>query len=83
MIDQAAEEFGICVRQSYIIGDMGASDMLLADACGAKGILVLTGVGQGSLGEFRHTWAGVEPTYVATDVLDAVQWILRQENPGA
>ncbi|MGI6610082.1 MAG: D-glycero-alpha-D-manno-heptose-1,7-bisphosphate 7-phosphatase [Limnochordia bacterium] len=81
MIDQAAQEFSICVGQSYIIGDMGAADMLLAEACGAKGILVLTGVGQGSLGEFRHTWAGVEPAYVAPDVLGAVRWILRQETP--
>ena len=31
--------------------------MKLAETYGAKGILVLTGVGKGSVGEFRHTWA--------------------------
>ena len=78
LITQAVAEFDICIRRSYVIGDMGATDMMLAEACGAKGILVLTGVGQGSLGDFRHTWTGVEPAYVATNVLDAVRWILRQ-----
>jgi len=36
-------------------------------------------VGKGSLGEFRYTWAEVEPAYLAKNVLEAVEWILYQE----
>jgi D-glycero-D-manno-heptose 1,7-bisphosphate phosphatase len=45
-------------------------------AIGAQAILVRTGMGEGSLGEFRHTWASAEADYIADDVLDAVRWIL-------
>ncbi len=40
------------------------------------GILVLTGVGKGSLNEFRDTWKDIEADYIAQDVLDAVKWVL-------
>lgn len=79
LVEQAVQKFGIDVSQSYLVGDMGMTDMVLADTCGAKGILVRTGVGEGSLGEFRYTWAEVEPVYVADNVLDAIEWILRHE----
>jgi len=52
--------------------------MLLASAIGARGILVRTGEGEGSLVEFRETWANVDPDYGAEDVLDAVRWVLHQ-----
>lgn len=32
-----------------------------------------TGVGEGSLAEFRHAWINVEPDYVANKVLEAVR----------
>ncbi|NLJ25619.1 MAG: HAD hydrolase-like protein [Firmicutes bacterium] len=57
LVERAVRDFGINVSESYVIGDMGAADMKLAETYGAKGILVLTGVGKGSVGEFRHTWA--------------------------
>lgn len=79
LIRRGVQEFDIDVSRSYVVGDMGASDMVLAHTEGAKGILVLTGVGKGSLGEFRHTWAGIQPAYIAENVLDAVEWILLQE----
>ncbi|NLJ85330.1 MAG: HAD-IIIA family hydrolase [Firmicutes bacterium] len=79
LIEQAVRDFRISVPGSYVIGDMGATDMRLAQTCGAKGILVLTGVGKGSMGEFRHTWAEVEPVYIGKNVLEAVEWILRHE----
>lgn len=75
MIDEACKEFDIDVKGSYVIGDMGMSDMMLASNIGAKGILVLTGVGKGSLNEFRHTWKDVEPYFVAQNILDAVERI--------
>lgn len=79
LIDRAVRDFNIDAQRSYIIGDMGATDMRLAAAVGANGVLVLTGVGQGSLGEFRHTWAGIEPAHVAENVLEAVKWIMCHE----
>lgn len=77
LVERAVREFNVDVRRSYVIGDIGAADMLLAHAIGAKGVLVLTGVGKRSLGEFRHLWAGVEPAHVAENVLEAVKWCLR------
>lgn len=73
MIEQAKANFCIDIPNSYVIGDMGCSDMLLAANIGSKSILVRTGVGQGSLNEFRHTWANVEPTFLADNILDAIK----------
>ena len=76
MIDMAKQEFSIELDKSYVIGDMGASDMVLAKNIGAKGILVLTGVGKGSLNEYRYTWKDVEVHYIAENVLEAAKWII-------
>ena len=77
MIEAALKDFNIDIKNSYIIGDMGKSDMVLASKIGAKAILVLSGVGKGSLNEYRHTWEDVEADYVAENVLKAVDYILR------
>jgi histidinol-phosphate phosphatase family protein len=76
MVDEACRDFEIDLMKSYVIGDMGKSDMVLAHNIGAKGILVLTGVGKGSLNEYRHTWQNIEPYYVADNLLDAVNQII-------
>jgi D-glycero-D-manno-heptose 1,7-bisphosphate phosphatase len=78
MLLQAQRDFNIDLSESYVVGDMGMSDMLMAKAAGAKGILVRTGVGEGSLTDFRHTWTEAEPDYVADDVLKAVRWIIKK-----
>lgn len=77
LIGKACNDFNIDVINSYVIGDMGMSDMLLAKNIGAKGILVLTGVGIGSLNEYRHTWADYEAYYVANNVLEAADKIIK------
>jgi histidinol-phosphate phosphatase family protein len=76
MIDTANEHFNLDMNKSYVIGDMGKSDIALAKKINAKGILVLTGVGRGSLNEYKYTWHDIEANYIAEDVLDAVQWII-------
>lgn len=48
------------MMRSYVVGDMGINDMALVDRIGAKGILILTGGGKGSLSEYCHTWSGIE-----------------------
>ena len=80
MLVQAKKEFNMNIQESYVIGDMGISDMVMAKTVGANGILVRTGVGEGSLTDFRYTWANVDPDYVAENVLEAVKWIIGKEN---
>jgi len=76
MIDQALQDFDIDVKNSFVIGDMGKTDMVLANNIGAKGILVLTGVGYSSMNEYRLAWSNVEPDDVAENVLGAVDYLL-------
>jgi len=78
MIDMALEEFDIDISKSFVVGDMGASDMILAHNIGAKAILVLTGVGMGSSNEFRHTWQNVNADFIAENILEAVNYIQRE-----
>ncbi|HLO03562.1 MAG TPA: HAD-IIIA family hydrolase [Symbiobacteriaceae bacterium] len=83
LLYQAAEEHGLDLTRCAVIGDVGATDMLAAAAVGARKILVRTGWGEDSLGAYRHMWAEVEPDYIATDLLDAVKWLLHTERPRA
>ena len=80
LVDDACKEFQIDPRLSYVVGDRGDLDMLLASAIGARGILVRTGQGEGSLAEFRQTWANVDADYIAAHVVDAVRWILNDQH---
>ena len=76
MVDRACAEFDIDISRSYVVGDMGMSDMVLAKNIGAKGILVLTGVGRGSLAEYRHTWQNCEAYRVVENIAEAVDMII-------
>lgn len=78
MLCQAQKEFGMVLDECFVVGDMGSSDMLMAHAAGCQSVLVLTGVGESSLNEFRHTWAVMEPDFIAADVLEAAHWIGEQ-----
>jgi hypothetical protein len=50
--------------------------MFAADAVKAIKILVKTGWGSSSLGQYRDCWKNVTPDYIAENLLDAVNWIL-------
>lgn len=81
---RAAAEHGLDLRRCAVVGDRGDSDMRAAAAVGALKVLVRTGWGEGTLGPYRHTWAGVEPDHVAADVLQAAAWLLARDTaPGA
>lgn len=80
MLVQAKKELNINLEGSYVIGDMGMSDMVMAKTVGAKGILVLTGVGEDSLTTYKHTWSNIDTDFVAENVLEAVKWIIEKEN---
>lgn len=76
---QARERFALDLTRCYLVGDVGAWDMVLARSAGCRAVLVRTGLGEGSLGPYRHLWAGVEPDFVAADVLEAAHWIACQQ----
>lgn len=83
LLFRAAGEHGLDLSRCVVIGDTGATDMVAADRVGAIKVLVRTGWGQSSLDEYRHTWAGVEPDYVAEDLLDAAKWVLKRMRIGS
>jgi D-glycero-D-manno-heptose 1,7-bisphosphate phosphatase len=75
MVEKAVKEHNIDLKNSFVIGDMGG-DIILAKNTDAKGVLVLTGAGKGSISNFRYTWEGYEADYIAENVLEAVNWAL-------
>lgn len=80
LIEKAVEDLAIDCRESYVIGDRGA-DVEFGRRIGSKSILVLTGYGKGEWEYFRDHWKS-KPDFVAEDLFEAVQWILRQEGIG-
>lgn len=79
MAIQAQKDFCLDLSECYLVGDCGAWDMVLAKNIGCKAILVLTGLGQSSLNEYRYLWPDIEPDYIARDILDAIKWITMME----
>ena len=75
LLHQAAKDLNIDLERSYVVGDR-FNDIHLAANVGAKGILVLTGYGRGEL-EYYQGERLAEPHYIATDLLDAAAWILK------
>jgi D-glycero-D-manno-heptose 1,7-bisphosphate phosphatase len=69
MLLQASEELGIDLSRSYMVGDT-ERDMEAARNAGVTGVLVRTGYGR-EVGETEGA------TYAARDLLDAVNWILK------
>ncbi|HQR37513.1 MAG TPA: HAD family hydrolase [Blastocatellia bacterium] len=74
MLLQAAAEHDIDLASSYVVGDK-YSDVRLAHAVGASGVLVMTGYGRGEYEYERETWPRA-PEHVAESLEDAVAWIV-------
>lgn len=81
MLFSASEDFNIDLAESYLVGDT-FRDTQAAKAAGLKSILVKTGYGTESLNGGGNDPAIPEskPDYIAEDILDAVQWILKDRN---
>jgi histidinol-phosphate phosphatase family protein len=75
---KAQEENGIDLSRCIVIGDRW-SDMMAAERVNMKKILVLTGAGNETLGKQRSKWSEIEPEYVAKNLLEAVEWILKMK----
>ena len=76
MAFRAAEDLNITLKGSYMVGDK-AEDIEFGLNFEATPILLLTGHGQ----KARRTLSekGLQPAYVAKDLLDAVDWIIDKE----
>ena len=76
LLELAAAELDIDLSRSYAIGDRWG-DVQLATTAGLRGgILLRTGYGRSAE---RRPIPGVEPAYVADDLIGAVSWMLRQD----
>ena len=72
MIKKAVAELALDLKDAVVIGDH-LVDVKLGKNIGAKTILVLTGHGKKELEEIKDP--GVEPDFVADDLLEAANWV--------
>lgn len=79
MLLEAAKQHKLDLTKCVVIGDVGDTDMLAAHAVGAIKILVRTGWGEGSITKYRDSWRATDPEYIAEDILDAVNWIIKNK----
>jgi len=77
---QAAEDLNIDTSLSYMIGDKVA-DLLFGININAAPILVLTGYGQESQKKLKEK--GIQPAFVAINLLEAAEWIIKKEKAAA
>lgn len=71
MFRKAAAELNIDLSSSYMVGD-NSKDIEAAHNAGVKGILVRTGYG-------KNVDIPERAVYTASDILDAVKWILKEQ----
>jgi D-glycero-D-manno-heptose 1,7-bisphosphate phosphatase len=76
MLDRAVHEHAIDLKRSFVVGDRQA-DVQLARNVSARSVLVRTGYGEGELAWHAPKWPS-QPDFVAQDLADAANWILRQ-----
>jgi D-glycero-D-manno-heptose 1,7-bisphosphate phosphatase len=78
LIEQAARDLDLDLSHSYLVGDR-YKDIETAANAGVKGILVLTGYGQGEY-DYLRAAQPVQPVLVAPDLEAAAEWILQDIN---
>ncbi len=76
MLECAARDHAIDLQRSFVIGDRYI-DVELARNAGARGVLVRTGYGEGEVAWHAAKWPA-PPDFIANDLAQAVDWILRQ-----
>jgi D-glycero-D-manno-heptose 1,7-bisphosphate phosphatase len=79
LIQRAAAELDLDLVRAAVVGDK-PSDVAAAAAVGARGVLVLTGLGRGEW-EHRRGAFPVAPDHVADDLLAAADWLLANGLP--
>ena len=74
MLEQAAQEYNLDLRTCFVVGDK-QSDLETAFRAQAQAVLVLSGRGTETY-QGRAEWLH-QPDYVARDLSDAADWILK------
>jgi D-glycero-D-manno-heptose 1,7-bisphosphate phosphatase len=77
LLDRAAKDLAIDLKQSFMIGDKW-SDIELGHRAGMRSILVRTGFSPDDPGNKRPAHVG-DPDLTARDLAEAVQWIIGQK----
>jgi D-glycero-D-manno-heptose 1,7-bisphosphate phosphatase len=77
LIDKAAMDFDIDINRSFLIGDKW-SDVELAQRSGVLAILVMSGFAPDDPGNKRPAYVR-DPDYSASNISEAVDWIIRRE----
>jgi D-glycero-D-manno-heptose 1,7-bisphosphate phosphatase len=84
MLLQAAREHEVDTAQSFVVGDK-ISDLEAGRQLGCRTVLVLTGYGEQSREiydfGFQPLGSGFQPAHIATDLYEAVKWILAETDP--
>jgi rfaE bifunctional protein nucleotidyltransferase chain/domain len=73
-MEEAAKEFDLDLKTSWVIGDRG-TDIELAHRVGSFSILVLTGVSFTSISDLKSS----KPTYIAPNLVEAAEFIQAEE----
>ncbi|GLX66513.1 HAD-IIIA family hydrolase [Paenibacillus glycanilyticus] len=81
LLIQAAEDNDLVLNNCAVIGDRW-SDMIAAIRAGCTKVLVKTGSGEKDLAKYQANqffgeWLEAVPDYIAEDLLDAVNWLLK------
>ncbi len=74
MLHRAAQDLGLDLGASFIVSDR-YQDVAMGFQAGARGVLLLSGYGKGEYEYHRDSWPR-QPDFVATDLLEGVEWIL-------
>jgi len=77
LAERAARDFNLDLNRCYSIGDR-YRDIEAGYAVGARGVMVMTGLGRGEYETDRRCWPR-QPDHVADDLLEAVKWILAEK----
>ena len=74
LVRQAARELGLALDRSFVVGDKWA-DIEMAQAVGARGVLVRTGYGAAEAARPRDDLRNVK---IADNLMEAAAWIIRE-----
>lgn len=77
MLLQAAQTHNLNLTKCVVVGDRW-TDIIAGSQVGAITILVQTGAGYDALHTYRDKWSHIEPSYIAENFKDAVQWIIEK-----
>lgn len=72
LLRQAAKDMSLNLKDCVMVGDK-ASDMAAGFAAGCKTVLTLTGYGSKEISAWKESF---QPSFVASDLQGAVEWLL-------